>query len=93
MKNAALIAYDIVDNKKRRLIFRCLQNWKLNSQYSVFECLLNKKQSEELLLQLCDLIDCEQDKLLFVWLDPKRPTKLLTKRAVMNFKTPACYIG
>jgi len=92
MKNAAIVAYDIVDNKKRRRTFQCLQSWQLHSQYSVFECLLNKKQSEELLLQLCNIIDCDQDKLLFVWLDNTRPVKALTKRALMNFKKPAVYI-
>jgi len=93
MKKTAIIAYDIVDNKKRRKLFRCLQSWKLSSQYSVFECQLNKKQSEELLLQLCDMIDEKQDKLLFIWLDSKRPAQALTRCAELNFKKPGHYIG
>ncbi len=93
MKQSAIIAYDIVDNKIRRKVFRCLQNWRLSSQYSVFECQLNKKQSEELLLQLCDIIDESQDKLLFIWLDTRRPAKALTQRAMLDFKKPAHYIG
>ena len=93
MKQSAIIAYDIVDNKKRRKVFRCLQNWKLSSQYSVFECQLNKRQSEELLLQLCDMIDLQQDKLLFIWLDNNRPAKALTQRALLNFKKPALYLS
>lgn len=93
MKQSAIIAYDIVDNKKRRKVFRCLQSWKLSSQYSVFECQLNKKQSEELLLQLCDMIDEQKDKLLFIWLDTHRDAQALTQRAAINFKKPAHYIG
>ncbi|MCX7093893.1 MAG: CRISPR-associated endonuclease Cas2 [Methylobacter sp.] len=93
MNNLAIVAYDIVDNKKRRRIFRCLQAWQLSSQYSVFECQLSQKQSEELLLQLCQIIDKDQDKLLFVWLDRQRPARALTKRASINFNKPARYIG
>lgn len=93
MTNSAIVAYDIVDNKKRRRIFRCLQAWQLSSQYSLFECQLSQKQSDELLLQLCEIIDKDQDKLLFVWLDKQRPAKALTKRASINFHKPARYIG
>lgn len=93
MSNLAIIAYDIVDNKKRRRIFRCLQAWQLSSQYSLFECQLNQKQSDELLLQLCEIIDKDQDKLLFVWLDKQHPARALTKRASINFNKPARYIG
>lgn len=93
MTSLAIIAYDIVDNKTRRSAFRCLQAWRLSSQYSLFECQLSQKQSEELLLQLCDIIDEDQDKLLFVWLDTQRPARALTKRAAIHFKKPACYIG
>ncbi len=93
MKQSAIIAYDIVDNKKRRKVFRCLQSWKLSSQYSVFECQLNKKQAEELLLQLCDMIDEKKDKLLFIWLDTHQDPQALTQRAAINFKKPAHYLG
>lgn len=93
MTNSAIVAYDIVDDKNRRRAFRCLQSWHIASQYSLFECQLNQKQSEELLLQLCEIIDQDQDKLLFVWLDKQRPARALTKRASINFKSPACYLG
>lgn len=93
MKKTALIAYDIVDNKTRRKVFRCLQNWKLSSQYSVFECQLSQKQSEELLLQLCNIINKKEDKLLFIWLDRHRPAQALTQSAEINFKKPAHYLG
>ncbi|WP_341325698.1 CRISPR-associated endonuclease Cas2 [Methylotuvimicrobium sp. KM2] len=93
MQNQAVLAYDIVDNKTRRKAFKRLQAWQIGSQYSVFECRLNKRQSEELLLQLCNIIDEQQDKLLFVWLDSRRPAKALTKRAQIQFQTPAWYIG
>lgn len=93
MKRTAIIAYDIIDNKKRRQVFRCLQQWKLSSQYSVFECLLNQKQADEILLQLTEIIDLQQDKLLFVWLDNHRTAQALTKCAELNFKKLSYYIG
>lgn len=93
MKNQAVIAYDIVENKTRQRVFRCLRTWQLHSQYSVFECHLTSRQSNELLLQLCGMIDESQDKLLFAWLDMRRPAKPLTKRAAINFQKPVWYVG
>jgi CRISPR-associated protein Cas2 len=64
-RRPAVIAYDIADNKRRRRIHRCHQLWQLDSQYSVFECRWHINEAEELLLQLCDMMDEQKDKLLF----------------------------
>lgn len=81
-----VIAYDIVCNKRRRQIHRCLSHWKLDSQYSVFECCLTAQQAEELFLQLQALMDEETDRLLLAWLDKRRQPRALTKATTLGFK-------
>ena len=89
----AIISYDISSDKKRRKAYRCLNQWKLESQYSVFECQLTQKEAEELFLQLIEFIDPKTDKLLLMWVDPYRDSKALTKFAKIGFKQPIWYIA
>ncbi len=56
-RRAAVIAYDIVSDKRRRRVFRCLQGWKLDNQYSLFECQLGQRETEELFIAFAD-IEC-----------------------------------
>ena len=92
-RRAAIIAYDISSNRRRRRVRRRLQAWSLDSQYSVFECLLAGREAEELLLQLTELIDVDSDKLLFVWLDHYREPRALTRGANIAFGEAAIYHG
>lgn len=84
-----VIAYDIVCDKRRRQIHRCLCTWRLDSQYSVFECRLTANEAEELFLQLEALMDGKTDRLLLAWLDKKRRPKALTNAATIGFKQVA----
>jgi len=90
-RRAAIIAYDIVSNSRRGKVFRCLQRWSLDSQYSVFECALSNGEAEELFLQLTELIDEEEDKLMLAWLDKKRVAQAVTKGANISFQRPVLY--
>jgi len=84
-----IIAYDIVCDKRRRKIHRCLRTWRLDSQYSVFECRLSAQEAEELFLQLQALMDEETDRLLLAWLDKKRQPRALTAATTLGFKQAA----
>lgn len=84
-----VIAYDIVCNKRRRQLQRCLRTWRLDGQYSVFECRLTASQAEELFLQLQGFMDEETDRLLLAWLDKKRQPEAWTKATTLGFKTAA----
>ncbi|BBO79923.1 CRISPR-associated endonuclease Cas2 [Desulfosarcina ovata] len=86
-----IIAYDITSNKRRRKLFRCLRSWKLDAQYSVFECLLTDDEAKELFLQLTNLMDLEEDSLLFTRLDPHREAAALTRCKEIGFKVPVLY--
>jgi CRISPR-associated protein Cas2 len=53
-KRRWMIAYDISDDRQRRLIHELLKDHGQRVQYSVFECELNKKQQQQLRTQLCE---------------------------------------
>lgn len=92
-RKAAVIAYDIVSDKRRRRVARCLQTWRLDGQYSVFECRLTEREAEELFLELLDLIDPETDALLLAWVDNTRESRPITQCARIGFRAPALYLG
>lgn len=92
-RNPAVIAYDIVSNRRRRQARRCLKTWSLDGQYSLFECELSVPEATELFLQLGEIIDPDEDKLLLGWLDAKRKCRAITKCATPGFLTPGLYAG
>lgn len=89
----ALIAYDITCNKRRRQVHKRLTIWKLDSQYSVFECSLTQKEAEELFLQLTEIIKQDEDKLMLMWIDRRRDAEALTKAANIGFQQPVWYVA
>ena len=91
-RRPVVIAYDIISDKRRRRLFRCLQAWKLDSQYSLFECRLSQKEAEELFIQLTHLLDSEEDALLLAWLDGGREARAVTATR-LGFRAPAWYEG
>ena len=92
-RKPAIVAYDIVSNKRRRQLFRCLRTWKLDAQYSVFECRLSEAEAQELFLQLTDFMDLNEDQLLFTWIDNHREAVAVTRNATIGFKIPVLYAG
>ena len=91
---AAIIAYDIVEDSRRRQVHRCLKKWGLASQYSLFECQLGSREAEELFLQLSKLIDTQTDNLMLAWIDKKRAPRMVTAvKQTHNFQAPLWYEG
>ncbi len=58
-----LISYDITDTKRRNKVCNTLKNYGTRVQYSVYECLLDNKQTIRLKSRLLNIIDQKQDKL------------------------------
>jgi CRISPR-associated protein Cas2 len=92
-RKSAVIAYDISCNKRRKKVFQCLQKWRLDGQYSLFECLLSDKEAEELFLQLTALIDESEDALMLAWLDNIKQASAVTESGRIGFQMPALYLG
>jgi CRISPR-associated protein Cas2 len=92
-RKPAVIAYDIRCDRRRRRVARCLQRWRLDGQYSVFECNLTQTEANELFLQLVDLIDEDEDALLLAWMDASRESRPVTRCARIGFQVPSLYLG
>jgi CRISPR-associated endonuclease Cas2 len=93
-RNAAVIAYDIVEDSRRRQVHRCLKAWGLAAQYSLFECQLSMREAEELFLQLTALIDLQTDSLMLTWMDTQRSPRMVTAvKHTNNFQAPLWYEG
>jgi CRISPR-associated protein Cas2 len=91
-RKPAVIAYDIVSDKRRRRVARCLNAWRLDGQYSVFECRLTEREAEELFLELIELIDSDTDALLLAWMDNTRESRPITRCARIGFRAPTLYL-
>jgi CRISPR-associated protein Cas2 len=91
-RNPAVIAYDIVSDKRRRRVARCLRTWRLDGQYSLFECRLTDAEAQELFLQLIDLIDPNEDRLLLAWMDNTCTPRPITRCARIGFRAPSLYL-
>lgn len=62
-KFVVLIIYDIVDNKQRAKMVKCLEQYGVRVQKSAFEALLDRKQYNKLLQESRVLIDEQIDSL------------------------------
>lgn len=58
-----LVIYDIVDNKKRNRMVKCLERYGVRVQKSAFEAYLSKKKYEQLMKDASRIIDKETDSL------------------------------
>ncbi len=58
-----LVIYDIVDNRKRYRMVKCLESYGIRVQKSAFEAFLNKKQYERLMKESSNIIDKNEDSL------------------------------
>lgn len=68
-KFIVLAIYDIVDNKKRLKMVKCLENYGVRVQKSAFEALLTRRQYEKMLRESHVIIDKEVDSLRVYILD------------------------
>ena len=68
-KFIVLMIYDIVDNKRRNKMVKCLEAYGVRVQKSAFEALINRWQYEKMLRESSILIDEAVDSLRVYVLD------------------------
>ena len=66
-RRPAIVAYDVSDPANYRQVLRIIKEWRLDGQKSVHECLLSRREAEELFTQLCECTDQGTDRLLLAW--------------------------
>ena len=67
-----LLCYDICDPKRLRRVHRLVRDWGVPIQFSMFEIEVNSGQLESLIVQLTDLMNPDEDKVMFYRLNPKQ---------------------
>lgn len=65
-----VVSYDISDPRRLRQVARTLEGFGVRLQYSVFECPLDDTRLAKLKTELHDLLNHDEDQVLFVSLGP-----------------------
>lgn len=68
-KFIVLVIYDVVDNKTRQRLVKCLERYGVRVQKSAFEALLDKKQYDVMMRQASRIINQSMDSLRVYILD------------------------
>ena len=95
MRATFLVCYDIADDKRLRQVFKTCRNYGDHLQYSVFECDLNPMEKLRLESELTDIIDHDEDQVLFVSLGPAegRGDRVISALGIPYVKMDApCYV-
>ncbi|WP_413176321.1 CRISPR-associated endonuclease Cas2 [Anabaena azotica] len=72
-----LVCYDIVNNSRRQKISQLLEAYGLRVQKSVFECVLDEKQYQNLSQRLLRLVNKREDQVRFYPLSANTRTKVV----------------
>jgi len=95
MRTTYLVCYDVTDDKRLRRTFKTCRNFGDHLQYSIFECDLNPAEKIELELALSQVIDHQEDQVLFVSLGPAegRGDRVITSLGLPYTKLDApCFV-
>lgn len=65
-----LVSYDIANAKRLRRVAKCLESYGTRLQFSVFECPLDDTRLAQAKTALAEIINTDQDQVLFVSLGP-----------------------
>ena len=70
MKTLYIVAYDIVDDRRWRKVFKLMCGYGDRIQYSVFRCALSDRERVMLIEKLAEAIKHSEDQVLFFPLGP-----------------------
>ena len=95
MRMTYLVCYDVANDKRLRKVFKTCLNFGDHLQFSVFECDLNPSEKIELVTALSDIINHDEDQVIFVELGPAegRSDRVITALGLPYVKLDApCYV-
>jgi CRISPR-associated protein Cas2 len=95
MRTTYLVCYDIANDKRLRRVFKTCKNFGNHLQFSVFECDLNPSEKLELEASLEEIIDHDEDQVIFVELGPAegRGERVITALGMPYVKLDApCFV-
>ena len=94
MRTTYIVCYDIANDKRLRKVFKTCRNFGDHLQFSVFECDLNPSERIELETSLNEIINHDEDQVMFVALGPAegRGDRVITALGLPYVKLDApCY--
>lgn len=71
MRHRILVCYDIASDKRRDKVAKACESYGARVQYSVFECPLDDTRLQQLRAELGEIINRDEDQVLFVSLGPE----------------------
>ncbi len=77
-----LVSYDISHPKRLRRVARTMEGFGVRLQYSVFECPLDEIRMAKLKAELHELLNHDEDQVLFVSLGPSASDATLVIEAM-----------
>ena len=95
MRTTYIVCYDIANDKRLKKVFKTCRNFGDHLQFSVFECDLSLSEKIELETALSDLINHDEDQVMFVALGPTegRGDRVITALGLPYMKLDApCYV-
>jgi CRISPR-associated protein Cas2 len=70
MRTSYIVCYDISDEKRVKRVFQKMRNYGDHLQFSVFECQLTAADLARCRAELAEIINHQEDQVLFVSLGP-----------------------
>ncbi len=95
MRTTYIVCYDIANDKRLRKVFKTCRNFGDHLQFSVFECDLSPSEKIELESALNEVINHDEDQVMFVALGPAegRGDRVITALGLPYVKLDApCYV-
>jgi len=95
MRTTYLVCYDVANDKRLRRTFKTCRNFGDHLQFSVFECDLSPAEKIELETELSQVINQDEDQVLFISLGPAegRGDRVITALGLPYTKLDSpCYV-
>ena len=95
MRTTYLVCYDVANDKRLKRTFKTCRNFGDHLQFSVFECDLSPAEKIELETELSQVINQDEDQVLFISLGPAegRGDRVITAMGLPYTKLDApCYV-
>ena len=87
-----IVAYDIRDPNRLRLVAKCCEDWGYRVQYSIFECRLRTSQLEAFWDEIKDLIKPEEDRVVAYPIHGAMQDQIRTLGTMQCIEKTAIYI-
>jgi CRISPR-associated protein Cas2 len=87
-----LVAYDITDEKRLRRVAQVCEDFGVRVQYSLFECRLEESAFADFWLQLLEVIEEKEDRLVAYKIDARSAKETLTAGTMVCSEKVVCYL-